>query len=99
MTVFCSFCDNEATMITGSGSGLCATCALAYELGQSEPDEVIAEATDPPYRDLYYSLHPEFAECSACGARGEVRSTYCGSFCENCLREHLQSCTVCREDY
>ena len=61
MTIFCSFCDAEAVEITTSGSGLCGACALAYELGQSEPEEPVGDVEDPAYRNLYFEKHPDLA--------------------------------------
>jgi hypothetical protein len=36
--------------------------------------------------------------CSECGARDEVESSYCGSFCRECFEAHIEQCGVCAAD-
>ncbi|MDA8239250.1 MAG: hypothetical protein M0Z67_02640 [Nitrospiraceae bacterium] len=35
----------------------------------------------------------------ACGSDIDVQSTYCGSFCPECLKEHVRGCDICRKDF
>lgn len=37
--------------------------------------------------------------CRECGDNENVQSTYCGSFCEFCLSEHVEYCDVCAEEF
>jgi hypothetical protein len=42
--------------------------------------------------------------CTQCGrefVEGDdgTESTYCGSFCTECLPAHLEECAICREDF
>jgi hypothetical protein len=37
--------------------------------------------------------------CSECSAWEDVESTYCGSFCEEHLAEHLEECEPCARDW
>jgi hypothetical protein len=39
--------------------------------------------------------------CSDCGKTDEtfqVESSYCGSYCYTCFKDHCKDCEVCRED-
>ena len=62
MTVWCFNCDTEATKLTATGTALCATCAEAYQLGQCEPEVVVGDVDDLPYREVYFRRHPEDQE-------------------------------------
>ena len=43
-----------------------------------------------------YQVRDADGQCEAC-ASGE--STYCGSFCEDCLEKHCEECDVCAKDF
>ena len=37
--------------------------------------------------------------CGECEETEGVQSTYCGSLCHDCLREHIKECVPCRKDF
>ena len=47
-------------------------------------------------RTAGYQVRDADGQCEACTS-GE--STYCGSFCEECLEAHCEECEVCATDF
>lgn len=44
-------------------------------------------------------LDDNYEQCSECEGDEDIESTYCGSFCQECLRAHLEKCDICRTDW
>jgi hypothetical protein len=72
----------------GCPFNLCLTCKDAFELGQVNPSKDLVSLDDR-------------VECTDCDADdpNEIESTYCGSYCQSCLSDHLDTCEICRADW
>lgn len=47
-------------------------------------------------RTAGYQVRDSDGQCPDCE---EGESTYCGSFCEDCLEKHCEECEVCAKDF
>lgn len=76
---------------------LCATCSSAYQMalnqGEIEEVEVFELGEGPAFPPV----------CTACedpgGIDNDVKSTPCGSYCEECLKEHVKECEICAGEF
>jgi predicted RNA-binding Zn-ribbon protein involved in translation (DUF1610 family) len=70
------------------------------EFGVESPDDMNWDIV--PLSVIEYEEKEEAAEergqCE-CGSDIDVQSTYCGSFCPECLKEHVKGCDICRKDF
>jgi hypothetical protein len=49
-------------------------------------------------QDAAYSCCARDPQCSECTSESDLQSTFCGSFCPEHLRAHLQNCDICRKE-
>ena len=69
--------------------------------------EAWEEALNEDEDETLEAYFPELGQCSDCDKWGisdpaddsEIRSTYCGSLCNDCLREHIKECEPCNRDF
>ena len=59
----------------------------------------VRELNDGIDREIWMELYDEGNYCSECDDGEDVQSTYCGSLCNDCLREHIKECEPCNRDF